>query len=156
MTASQPSSADARLATLERHVARLRVLAWLGVVIGAGSLGWVFATADPPVREGRLWLIRDERGRVRAQLGVSSDGVGLTMYDSAGKLRLDVGVAPGGVPGLVLVSPEGVPVATMNASSSGPTLRLVGAADTMRVELAPRATPLQVLRGGRVDSQVVR
>jgi len=150
------SDLASRVSVLEQRHARLRLLAWLGVLVGAGSLTWGLIGANSEVSEGRLWLARDGQGRVRAMLGVSNDAVGLSMYDSTGKLRLDVGVAPGGVPGLLLLSSQGEPVATLNVSASGPTLRLVRPAESTRVELTPSAVPLSVVRRGQPDTQAVR
>jgi len=157
-TPSPEQSADlaARVTLLERRSARLRILAWFGVVAGAGGLAWGIVGADSGVTEGRLWLARDQQGRVRAMFGVSADAVGLSMYDSSGKMRLDVGVAPGGVPGLLLLSSNGEPVATLNAPASGPTLRLVRPAESTRVELTPSAAPLVVVKKGQADSPVAR
>jgi hypothetical protein len=73
-------------------------------------------------------------------LGVSNDGVGLTMYDSSGQMRLDVGIAPGGVPGLLMMSNRGEPVAALNLIDGAiPTLRLTNVAEKARIEMVPRA-----------------
>lgn len=131
---------EARLATLERRAARLRVVALLAVLLAAATPAVLLLQREPVLAEGRLWLARDEGGRVRAMLGVTADGVGLTMYDSTGQMRLDLGLAPGGVPGLILLSPQGEPVATLNLLQDGtPTLRLTDYADRQRVELRPEA-----------------
>jgi hypothetical protein len=71
-------------------------------------------------------------------LGITADGVGLTMYDSSGQMRLDLGLAPGGIPGLVLLSPRGEPVATLNLNQQGvPTLRLSDFVQRTRLDLGP-------------------
>ena len=147
------------IVALEQRLGRLRILCWLSIVIAAGALGWSLRP-DPGISEGRLWLARDEAGRVRGMFGVTNEAVALTMYDSTGRLRLDVGLAPNGAPGLLLRSKVGDPVATVTVSDSGiPIIRLTnGSAE--RIELAPRPgallvetgssnPPDTVLRGGR-------
>jgi hypothetical protein len=129
---------EARLATLERRAGRLRVVALLAVGLAAVTPAWLLLRGEPPLSEGRLWLARDEVGRVRAMFGVTADGVGLTMYDSTGQLRLDLGLAPGGVPGLILLSPRGEPVAAVNLTQDGtPLFRLSDYRSRTRLELRP-------------------
>lgn len=127
-----------RLALLERRAGRLRVVAGLAVLLAAATPAWLLLRTTPPLEEGRLWVARDDGGRIRAMFGLTQDGVGLTMYDSTGQMRLDLGLAPGGIPGLVLLSPRGEPVATLNLLQDGtPTLRLSDFAQRARIELRP-------------------
>lgn len=129
---------EARLALLERRAARLRILALLAVLLAAATPAWLLTRADPAMTESRLWMARDQGGRVRAIFGVTADGVGLSMYDSTGQMRLDLGLAPGGVPGLLLLSPRGEPVAALNLQQDGgPTLRLTDYGTRQQVELRP-------------------
>jgi hypothetical protein len=129
-------SLEVRLATLERRASRLRVLALLAVALAAVTPASLLLRGEPTLSEGRLWLARDETGRLRAMFGVTTDGVGLTMYDSTGQLRLDLGLAPGGVPGLILLSERGEPVATLNLAQDGnPVLRLADFRQRTRLEM---------------------
>jgi hypothetical protein len=149
---------DARLATLERRLKRVRVLALLAALLAAATPAWLLTRPAQVIEESRLWMARDEAGRLRAMLGVTADGVGLTMYDSTGQMRLDVGLAPGGVPGLVLLTPRGEAAATLNLLQDGtPTLRLLDHGQRTRVELAP-GTPPAGLRGevGLPDTMIAR
>ena len=103
-----------QLASIEQRLGRLRVITLLSFAVAVGSLAYALMEKSGAVQDGRLWQARDESGRVRGVFGVSADGVGLTMYDSTGQMRLDVGIAPGGVPGILLMSKSGEPVATLN------------------------------------------
>jgi hypothetical protein len=137
----ESASVDSRLSALEQRLARVRLLAWLGFLVAAASIaGAWYAESKADVSVGRLWIAKDSQGRLRAMFGVSNDGVGLTMYDSVGRMRLDLGIAPGEVPGLMMVSSRGEPVATLNLIDGRvPMLRLNNPAETTRVELAPRS-----------------
>jgi hypothetical protein len=137
----ESASPDSRLAAVEQRLARVRVLAWLGFLVAvAGIAGAWYAESKSDVSVGRLWIAKDSQGRLRAMFGVSNDGVGLTMYDSTGQMRLDLGIAPGEVPGFLMLSSRGEPVATLNLIEGRvPTLRLTNPADTTRVELRPRS-----------------
>ncbi len=140
------------LRALEAKLKRVRILAWLAVVVAAGSLAWGLLGSGTSIAEGKMWLVRDEQQRVRAMFGVSESGVGLTMYDSTGQMRLDLGLAPNGGPGLLLISPKGEPVATINLNTDAvPTLRLTDVASGVRVEVSPRpgATPVVVVAPGK-------
>jgi hypothetical protein len=154
MTQPSPSS----LADLERKLGRVRILALLAFLVGAGGFAWGLVERTPAVNEGRLWLARDEQGRVRGMFGVAPDGVGLTLYDSTGQMRLDLGVAPGGVPGLIMLSPKGEPVATINLIEGRiPVIRLTNSAESTRVVLQPRAgAALQVQSPERPDTMIAR
>jgi hypothetical protein len=156
----ESASADSRLRRLEQHLARVRVLAWLAFLVGVGGIAWGwYAESKADVTIGRLWIAKDRQGRLRAMFGVSNDGVGLTMYDSTGQMRLDLGIAPGEVPGLLMLSPRGEPVATLNLiDGKVPTLRLTSPAETTRVELRPRSTgDVLVVKGpARPDTAIAR
>ncbi len=81
------------------------------------------------------------------------------MYDSTGQMRLDVGIAPGGVPGILLMSRSGEPVATLNlVDGTVPTLRLTNVAESTRIEMTPRAgtSPISMRAPGRPDTMVAR
>jgi len=114
-----PISLEARLALLELRSTRLRWLTLLAVGLAAATPAWLLLRPDSGIAEGHLWLARDGSGRIRAMLGVTADGVGLTMYDSTGQMRLDAGLAPGGVPGVLLLSPKGEPAVTLNLQQDG-------------------------------------
>jgi hypothetical protein len=143
-----PFDPNDRLTTIERRLNRLRYLAWAGFLAAGGALAWGLYQRADPITEGQVWVAKDPSGRVRGMFGVSTDGVGLTMYDSTGQMRLDLGIAPGGVPGMILFSKGGEPVAALNlAEGSVPTLRLTNVPERVRVEVVPRAgQPAMIVR----------
>lgn len=148
---------EARLALLERRAARLRILALLAVLLAAATPAWLLSRSDPGLVEGRLWMVRDQGGRVRAIFGVTADGVGLSMYDSTGQMRLDLGLAPGGVPGLLLLSPRGEPVAALNLQQDGgPALRLTDFGARQRIELRPDGRGVVRMEPEPPDTMIAR
>lgn len=137
-----------QLASIEQRLGRLRVISLLSFVVAAGALAYALFDRTAAIQEGQLWQARDASGRVRGVFGVSADGVGLTMYDSTGQMRLDVGIAPGGVPGILLLSKTGEPVATLNlVDGTVPTLRLTNVAESTRIEMTPRAGVAPIVVG---------
>lgn len=149
----------ARLALMEQRLNRLRILAWLAVLVAGASLAWGLFEGNDPITEGQLWVAKDPEGRVRGMFGVTNDGIGLTMYDSTGQMRLDVGIAPGGVPGILLLSKQGEPVAALNlVEGSVPTLRLTNVAERARIEIIPRAgqAPVTLREPGQPDTMTAR
>lgn len=128
-----------RLAVLETRLSRLRVVALLAFGVAVAALGYALLAQSPAITEGRLWLAKDAEGRTRAMFGVTNDGVALTMYDSTGQMRLDVGLTQSGVPGLVMLTNRGEPALTLNLSEgTGPTVRMTNSAENARIEIAPR------------------
>lgn len=149
----------ARLALLEQRLGRLRMLVWLAVLVAGASLAWGLFEGNDPISEGQLWVAKDPEGRVRGMFGVTNDGIGLTMYDSTGQMRLDVGIAPGGVPGILLLSKQGEPVAALNlVEGLVPTLRLTNVAERARIEIVPRAgqPPVVLKEPGQPDTLMAR
>ncbi len=149
---------DARLRAMEQRLVRLRIITLLSFVTAAVALGYTLLRRTDPIVEGRLWIAKDEQGRTRGMFGLTNDGVALTMYDSTGQMRLDVGIAPGGVPGLLLVNGRGEPVATLNASDArGPALRMTDVVQAARVEIVPRTgVPIQFGVAGPPDTTFAR
>ncbi len=128
-----------RLAVLETRLGRLRIVAMLSFGVAAGALGVALLRTADPITEGRLWLAKDADGRTRAMFGVTNDGVALTLYDSTGQMRLDVGLSQAGVPGLIMLTNRGEPALTLNLSDeAGPTVRMVNSAENSRLDIAPR------------------
>jgi hypothetical protein len=129
---------ETRVAQLEQRLSRLRILALLTVVIAAIAPAWLLLAAPSGIAESKLWMVRDSAGTVRALFGLTRDGVALTMYDSTGQIRLDVGLAPDGTPGVLLLSDRGEPTAALNLRHGGrPTLRLSDYATRERMDLDP-------------------
>jgi hypothetical protein len=150
---------ETRLRRLEVGVSRLRITVLLAFATAAGALAWGMFERRDPVVEGRLWIARDSSGTVRGMFGLSNDGVGLTMYDSTGQMRLDVGIAPGGTPGILLLSKRGEPVASLNLTDGRvPILRMSNVADSVRLEVSPRGNrpPIVVQGRERPDTSIAR
>lgn len=150
---------ESRLAVVEQRLGRLRVITLLAFATAAGALAWGMFQRRDPITEGRLWIARDSSGTIRGMFGVSNDGVGLTMYDSTGQMRLDVGIAPGGRPGILLLSRRGEPVATLSVTDSAvPVVRLSNVSDSVRLEIAPRngQAPVTVISPRPADTTVAR
>lgn len=148
-----------RLELVERRLRRVRILALLSFLLAAVVAGVALSAKPAAIQEGRLWIARDSAGRVRGIFGVTQDGVALTMYDSTGQMRLDLGIAPGNVPGLIMISKRGEPVATLNLASDGsPTLRLTNPSVPSRVEVsaAPGREPVTAQRPTPPDTVIAR
>ena len=97
----------ARLATLERQVRRMRQLGALALVVLAGGLG-LAATYPPSIVKARMFLVVDDRGKERAQLGLSTDGEALlTLLDARETHRASFGLYDGGEPYLKLAEKRG-------------------------------------------------
>jgi hypothetical protein len=156
---NDPADLARRVAAMEVRLSRLRAISLLSFGVAAGALGWGLMQRADPVTEGQLWIAKDGAGRVRGLFGVSGDGVGLTMYDSTGQMRLDLGIAPGGVPGLLLLSKRGEPVAAVNVPDGGvPTIRLTNLGEETRVDIVPSASATAVRVQGPVqpDTMIAR
>ncbi|MEO8450261.1 MAG: hypothetical protein ABI647_10750 [Gemmatimonadota bacterium] len=148
-----------RLELVERRLRRLRIVAMLGFILAAITAARTLVPRESAVQEGRLWIAHDSAGRTRMMFGITGDGVGLTMYDSTGQMRLDLGIAPGNVPGLLMLSRRGEPVATLNLASDGsPTLRLTNPQVPSRVDLtaAPGRPPLTMQPPTLPDTVIAR
>ena len=147
-----------RLTAIELRMSRLRLITLLSFAVAAAALGWGLMARADRIVEGQMWIARDAAGVVRGMFGVSADGVGLTMYDSTGQMRLDVGLAQGGSPGIIMLSKHGEPVATLNMTEGTvPTLRLSNIADSLRLEIGPRREePVRLRARERPDTMVAR
>lgn len=83
---------DERLARLERTVRRQR---WLGTALALAAAAGLFASragAQDPVSETPGVVLRDEEGRVRADLALAEGGAALNFYNEAGVAQGMVGI----------------------------------------------------------------
>ena len=86
---------DERLDKLEKELARAkrrnrRLLAVVGLVVGAFALVWIVARAGcnaQSVIRANAFVLQDENGKARAELRMDKDGPGLSLFDAAGKTR---------------------------------------------------------------------
>jgi hypothetical protein len=96
-----------RLAVLERQVRRMRTLGALAVVAVVAALT-VGATYPPSIVKARMFLVVDDRGKERAQLGLSTDGEALlSLLDARETHRASFGLYDGGEPYLKLAEKRG-------------------------------------------------
>jgi hypothetical protein len=108
-----------RIDGLERH---LRCLTWIGAVAFVGFLVLLGEVAAW-FRSTRELTLRDQRGQVRARLGVSSGVAGLTLHDPQGRTQIQLQAKADGTSSLSL-GPTRIVLTTM---ADGPaTLDLNG------------------------------
>jgi hypothetical protein len=82
------------------------------------------------VVEARKFVLKDDRGRVRAEIGPNSAGtaLGLRLYDRQGKLRVDVGVSEDESTAIVsLLDPAGADRASVVLDRDGSSVMVSGA-----------------------------
>ena len=140
---------EERLENMEREVGRQKrrnrwllgaILVLLGGLVAAG----VFKTMIPPVQAQvagtakqirvRSIEIEDEKGALRAALGVSKDVLGLLLMDENGKVRAVLGVEKD-VPVLRLWDEKGAFRAALGVAKDGPRLSLYDANSKPRAVL---------------------
>jgi len=102
----QLSQIERRLGRAERSARRSRLL--LLAVFPVLLLGAARQAVGPRVLEAAAFVVRDDAGIVRAQLGAGDEGSALGLFDDRGHLRAGLSVAPDG-PILNLFSAEGNP-----------------------------------------------
>ena len=126
---------EARLAYVEKRLGRFRAMFVLLLVLAAGTpVTLLLWPRDEVV--AKAFVVRDDDGRVRGVLGLSGGAVAMTLLDSTGQMRADVGVAEGGTPSLLLLSGAGVPVASLTLQADGaPFLRLTEPSNAHRIWL---------------------
>lgn len=133
---------EERLEALQKELdAWKRFARWMlvpVVLVVAGAVAWGGFMEPVQAQRGNVvrakeFVVVDEQGKMRAGLGISSDGKPkLHFYDSEGKTRIGLGVSRSGAPALAmidaqervrfgfLVQPGGIPALTM-ADSQGRT-----------------------------------
>ena len=111
-----------RLEKLERQNHRLKraglivmVLAAATLLIGQAALKWKV--------EAQSFVLKDENGKVRAELGMAGHGPLLALYDEDGARRAVLGIAERG-PGLFLLDSTQRRRAAFGVVDKGPVLIL--------------------------------
>jgi hypothetical protein len=91
MAAQDAQGLEARLAVVERQNRRLK---WGGIVVLAlAAMVWLMgANHGTRTVEAERFVLRDEAGEIRAQIGMSAAGPNLWLYDVGGRYRVRVGV----------------------------------------------------------------
>ncbi len=139
-----------RLSRLEIQQARLqrsnRFLRMImgGLVLLCGALFTMAETSStvPDTLEAQQFLLRDSSGKLRAAMGVTSDGaVGINLDDGTGRTRLTVDLAANGAPGVDLYDQSGLRRMTIALGSAGePGIGLYGPHGNLRASFeVPKA-----------------
>ena len=125
-------------ASLQRSNKRLRLTTG-ALMLLCGALITMAQTnsAVPETLQAQQFVLRDSGGKVRAAMGVLSDGaVGLNFEDSKGHTRLTVDLAANGTPGLDFFDQEGKLRATLALGPAGePGVGLYGPNGHLRTSL---------------------
>lgn len=100
------SRVEHRLLRAEKSARRYRLL--LLAMVPVLLLGAAQQGLGSRVVEAAAFVVRDDAGTIRAQLGVGEEGSALGLFDERGHLRAGLSVAPEG-PMLNLFSEEGNP-----------------------------------------------
>ena len=132
------SRLERQQAGLQRSNKHLRMMSGVLMLI-CGALFTMAQTSSvvPDTLEAQQFLVRDSGGKLRAAMGVTSDGaVGLNLTDPSGRTRLTVDLAANGTPGVDLYDQDGKVRATMALGDDGlPGVGLYGASGNLRTSL---------------------
>jgi len=134
-------TAEERLATLERRLERVsyhnRCLSVaLGLVAGALVVTWALGSVTPPAQaasvrqrelRARRFVVQGADGEIRATLGMTEAGSGLTLCDAAGRTRAVLDVNADG-PWLTLLDETGAPRVVLDIASGRPSVKFMGEA----------------------------
>jgi len=149
---------EERLANLERELARAKrrnrrlvVFALVAAGVAVVAAAWIGAPRKVLAESGAKatnviraseFILEDADGNVRASLGISKDGSGLSLYDENGKTRVALGISKDskGGPGLVLRDENGSFRAALGVAKVGATLDLWDKNGKLRAELGASAT----------------
>ncbi len=127
-----------RLRLAETRLLRLRFFLWGLVVLVAIAAGYLINAIGSRTIFAQRFILLDELGRNMAILGTSPAGVGLSVYDTVGRLRTDIGLSPSGTPGVFLFTPQGQTAAAINLTETGvPSVRLTDATSGAKLWLKP-------------------
>src|SRR5262245_22663208 len=140
MTSNQNPSLDvlaARIARLERDNRRLKRFG-LALLLAAGAVA-VMGQSRPPVRaaavlEARKFVLRDAKGKRRAELGLFPDRPGLVLFDDGGAATAVLGAFEK-EEGLALLA-GGERQVTIGTGAAGPTVALYSAAGVRRLNMS--------------------
>lgn len=123
---------------LQRSNKHLRMIMG-GLVLLCGALLTMAETSStvPDTLEAQQFLLRDSSGKLRAAMGVTSDGaVGINLDDATGHTRLTIDLDASGDPGVDLYDPNGQRRVTIALGSTGePGIGLYGPDGHLRTSL---------------------
>jgi hypothetical protein len=132
------SRLELQQARLQRSNKHLRMIMG-GLMLLCGALVTMAETSStvPDTLEAQQFLLRDSSGKLRAAMGVTSDGaVGINLDDGTGHTRLTVDLDASGDPGIDLYDPNGHRRVTIALGSTGePGIGLYGPDGRLRTSL---------------------
>jgi hypothetical protein len=112
-----------RLELLERQNRRIKRLGTILIFI-AGSIflmGQAAKTSRPV--EATKFILKNAKGKKKAELGIRLDGPELAFYDDKEQTLLSIGLLEEG-PGFLVFSSDGKKIASLSSTATGPTLSL--------------------------------
>jgi|SRR5215469_4825979 len=137
------SRLEGQQAKLQRSNKYLRMIVG-GLVLLCGALLTMAETSStvPDTLEAQQFILRDSSGKLRAAMGVTSDGaVGINLDDGGGHTRLTIDLDTSGNPGVDLYDQGGLRRVTVALGSTGePGIGLYGPNGHLRASLdVPKA-----------------
>ena len=119
------------------------VIAFLGGAAGNLLTSTPTATAAAPPGfakrvVARQFVVVDDLGRSRIQLGVVQKSTMVTFYDAKGKLRMNLSLMPNGMPGVILADGKGTPRIHFSALDDNVALSLYSKNGNMAAMLGSR------------------
>ncbi len=123
-----------RMERLERQNHRLKRIGLCLLVI-TGATFWMGQARAPRIQEATKFVLKDVKGRNRAELGMHPEGAALVFLDSAGNSALSVGIHEEG-PGMILLDSRERRIAALSSTATGPILTLYDANGMKRLNLS--------------------
>jgi hypothetical protein len=125
----------ARLESLERQNRRIKRIGVMLLIL-AGSI-FLMGQAAKTVRpiEATKFVLKNAKGKKRAELGIRLDGPELAFYDDKEQTLLSIGLLEDG-PGLIMLAADGKKLASFSSTATGPMLSLSGSNGAKRLNLS--------------------
>ena len=123
-----------RLKRLELQQRRMKQTGLL-ILILTGAVFWMGQAKTTRPVEATKFILKNAKGKKRAELGVQLDGPALVIYDDKEKPSLSVGILEDG-PGLVFWNSEEKQVASFTNTGTGPVVTLSDAAGIRRLNMS--------------------
>jgi hypothetical protein len=124
----------ARLDALEKKNRRLKSIGLL-ILLGIGAALTMAQTRAVRSLEGRKFVLKDAKGKRRAELGFFPERPELVFYDAEGARQVSIGVGADG-PGLVIMGPRDERSAVLAQTAAGPALSMHAASGARRLNLS--------------------
>ncbi len=142
---------EERLEKVERELANVKPERWLlpivALTLGGLAVVWTSTRATFAAQaravHAHKFVLEDEKGQVRAELGMTEDAPWLFLSDEKGKRRALLSLTEDGLPGLFLCDEKGQSRVGLNLDKSGAMLSINGEKGKIRVWL-------RVTKGGEM------